>query len=112
MAMYVCHCRAVTGRAVRAAIASGARSIADITASCHAGRGCGGCWHMLQAYLDALVGADASADGADSAESLLQDAGVEVVDVSGPVLLRRSIATGTGPVRRRTFALRPAAQSS
>jgi bacterioferritin-associated ferredoxin len=54
--MYVCHCMAVTDRAVRAAIASGARSITDITASCRgAGRGCGGCRDRLQAYLDILV---------------------------------------------------------
>jgi bacterioferritin-associated ferredoxin len=54
--MYVCHCMAVTDRAVRAAIASGARSITDITASCRgAGRGCGGCQDRLQGYLDILV---------------------------------------------------------
>jgi bacterioferritin-associated ferredoxin len=63
--MYLCHCRAVTGRAVRAAIASGARSIEDIKDTCHAGLGCGGCLRMLQAYLDASLGVNKSADGVD-----------------------------------------------
>lgn len=79
--MYVCHCRAVTGRAVRAAIASGARSIDDITASCHAGRGCGGCRHMLQAYLDACLGRSGSANLADSTNHLAEDDDIDVVDV-------------------------------
>jgi bacterioferritin-associated ferredoxin len=63
--MYLCHCRAVTGRAVRAAIASGARNIEDIKDSCNAGLGCGGCLRMLQAYLDASLGVNKSADDVD-----------------------------------------------
>ena len=58
--MYLCHCMAVTAQTVRAAIASGARNIADITQSCRAGRGCTGCHHMLQAFLDASLGSDGS----------------------------------------------------
>jgi bacterioferritin-associated ferredoxin len=56
--MYVCHCRAVTDWGVRRAIASGARTIADITANCQAGRGCGGCSRMLQRFLDVTLGHD------------------------------------------------------
>jgi bacterioferritin-associated ferredoxin len=66
--MYVCHCMAVTDRAVRAAIASGACTIADITASCRgAGRGCGGCQDRLQGYLDILLRPDGSAESAAAA---------------------------------------------
>jgi bacterioferritin-associated ferredoxin len=55
--MYVCHCRAVTDWAVRTAIASGARSVADLAATCPGvGRNCGGCVGRLQRYLDIMVG--------------------------------------------------------
>jgi bacterioferritin-associated ferredoxin len=53
--MVICHCEVVSDRTVDAAIASGARSVDDITARCHAGGGCGGCHHMLQALLDATL---------------------------------------------------------
>jgi len=62
--MVVCHCEAVSDRTVDAAIASGARTVDDITARCHAGGGCGGCHRMLQALIDAVdtpETADASA---------------------------------------------------
>jgi bacterioferritin-associated ferredoxin len=58
--MYVCHCRAVTLWGIRSAIASGARSVDDITAVCHAGRGCGGCLRLLQAFVDATLASDGS----------------------------------------------------
>jgi bacterioferritin-associated ferredoxin len=51
--MYVCHCSATTDRTVDAAIASGARSVAEVTARCRAGGGCGGCHRRLQALIDA-----------------------------------------------------------
>ena len=50
--MFVCSCRAVTDRTIRAAIASGARSIDDIAARCGAGERCGGCWPALAELLD------------------------------------------------------------
>jgi bacterioferritin-associated ferredoxin len=63
--MYICHCKAVTDRAVKTAIDAGARSVADVTARCRAGGGCGNCHEVLLALLDASVGprelADASA---------------------------------------------------
>jgi bacterioferritin-associated ferredoxin len=40
--MYVCHCEAITDRTIDAAIASGARCVAEVTARCRAGGGCGG----------------------------------------------------------------------
>jgi len=55
MVTFVCHCRAVTLRAIRAAIASGATTVTEITASCHAGRGCGGCLRLVEAILDASL---------------------------------------------------------
>ncbi|HXO56744.1 MAG TPA: (2Fe-2S)-binding protein [Mycobacterium sp.] len=58
--MYVCHCRTVTLWAIRSAIASGARSVDDITANCRAGDGCGGCRRLLQAFLDVSWGPDGS----------------------------------------------------
>ena len=50
--MFVCSFRAVTDRTVRAAIASGARSIEDVAARCGAGGRCGGCWPALAELLD------------------------------------------------------------
>jgi len=65
--MYVCHCRAVTDWAVRSTIASGARSVADITARCPgAGRGCGGCRDRLQKYLDVILGSGESVDTSET----------------------------------------------
>jgi bacterioferritin-associated ferredoxin len=51
--MYVCHCKVVTDRTIDAVIASGARTVAEVTARCHAGGGCGGCHGRLQALIDA-----------------------------------------------------------
>lgn len=50
--VFVCSCQAVTDRTIRAAIASGARSIEDIAARCGAGARCGGCWPALAELLD------------------------------------------------------------
>jgi bacterioferritin-associated ferredoxin len=52
--MVVCHCEAVSDRAVDAAVTSGAQTVADITALCRAGGGCGGCHASLQALIDAV----------------------------------------------------------
>jgi bacterioferritin-associated ferredoxin len=57
--MYVCHCEAVSDRSVAAAIASGARSIDDVTSRCHAGGGCGSCHELLQALIDAAAASPA-----------------------------------------------------
>ena len=62
--MFVCSCRAVTDRTIRAAIASGARSIEDVAARCGAGGRCGGCWPALAELLDEQQGAIDRRDGA------------------------------------------------
>ena len=49
--MVVCHCRAVTDRAVCAAIRGGARDVGALAESCGAGSGCGGCWSALESLL-------------------------------------------------------------
>jgi bacterioferritin-associated ferredoxin len=41
--LLVCHCHRICDRTIRESIAEGARSIAEIGASCRAGTGCGGC---------------------------------------------------------------------
>jgi bacterioferritin-associated ferredoxin len=51
--MVVCHCKAVSDLTVNAAIASGARSVSEVTARCTAGGGCGGCHALLQSLIEA-----------------------------------------------------------
>jgi bacterioferritin-associated ferredoxin len=41
--LLVCHCHRICDRTIRESILEGARSIAEIGASCRAGTGCGGC---------------------------------------------------------------------
>jgi bacterioferritin-associated ferredoxin len=45
--VYVCHCRAVTDREVRAAIDAGAKSIHALAEATGAGGRCRGCWPSL-----------------------------------------------------------------
>lgn len=45
--MLVCHCAAVNDAGVRAAIASGATTINEVSDACGAGGGCGGCRPMI-----------------------------------------------------------------
>jgi bacterioferritin-associated ferredoxin len=47
----ICHCRAVTDRAIRAAIEAGARTPAEVARSCRAGTGCGGCRSAVRQLL-------------------------------------------------------------
>jgi bacterioferritin-associated ferredoxin len=42
-AVIVCHCKAVTDRAIRSAIRDGARCRRSVARACAAGRSCGGC---------------------------------------------------------------------
>jgi assimilatory nitrate reductase electron transfer subunit len=56
--VYVCHCKVISDQTVRAAIASGALTVADITSRCKAGGGCGGCHGLLQAMIDAADSSD------------------------------------------------------
>lgn len=50
--MLICHCRVVNDRAVRDAIAAGARAPEDVANHCGAGSRCGGC---LPALLELLA---------------------------------------------------------
>lgn len=50
--MVVCHCYAVSDRAVRAAIRSGVDSVEALSAHCAAGTDCGGCQPVLEELLD------------------------------------------------------------
>jgi bacterioferritin-associated ferredoxin len=71
--MYVCSCRAVSDRTVRAAVAAGAASIGDIAARCGAGSGCGGCWPTLERLLAEAGAVRAGVDA--GAGRVLADAG-------------------------------------
>jgi bacterioferritin-associated ferredoxin len=46
--MVVCSCRAVTDRAVLAAIADGATTVEALSDRCAAASKCGGCWPELE----------------------------------------------------------------
>jgi bacterioferritin-associated ferredoxin len=39
----VCHCNAISDRAIRAAVRDGARSCGEVARACNAGHQCGGC---------------------------------------------------------------------
>lgn len=41
--MIVCHCKAVSDRAIRDAVRGGARTPRQVSRACQAGRICGGC---------------------------------------------------------------------
>jgi bacterioferritin-associated ferredoxin len=41
--MWVCLCKGVTDRSIRAAVDAGARTTLDVALACRAGTGCGGC---------------------------------------------------------------------
>jgi len=55
--MYVCHCRAVTDRAIRAHIEQGAHDETVLAERCGAGNGCGGCLPLLRQLLADLPAA-------------------------------------------------------
>lgn len=50
--MMLCHCRAVTDREVREAIAAGARDPYEIEDRCGAGGDCGSCRVLIEVELD------------------------------------------------------------
>jgi bacterioferritin-associated ferredoxin len=55
--MIVCLCRAVSDRAIRAAVAAGAGSPTAVADACGAGAGCGRCRDMLDRLIaEAQVG--------------------------------------------------------
>ena len=49
--MYVCHCRAVTDRCIKAAVSEGASDPVAVGERCGAGTACGGCLPALRALL-------------------------------------------------------------
>lgn len=53
--MLICHCESVNDRAIRAAIAAGAREPAELAVGCGAGRRCGGCVPAILELLDELT---------------------------------------------------------
>ena len=66
--MFICHCRAVTDRAIRTAIEAGAADPRAVGRSCGAGSRCGGCWPALEALLAEYgLGPDARPDSAHAA---------------------------------------------
>lgn len=50
--MYVCICHGITDRAIRRAAASGARSLADLTAMTGIASGCGSCADLARELLE------------------------------------------------------------
>ncbi len=58
--MYVCVCRAVTDRQVKAAIEGGADSVEAVTSACEAGGDCGAC----HAFIEDMIEEHAEACGA------------------------------------------------
>jgi bacterioferritin-associated ferredoxin len=49
--MIVCHCRAVSDRAITAQVLAGADSVDQLAKSCGAGDDCGGCHRRLERLL-------------------------------------------------------------
>lgn len=72
--MLICHCKRVSDRHVRLAIAGGARTRRDVTKVCGAGTGanCGGCRPLLDSVIkqevEQLILCLRSSDEADAAE--------------------------------------------
>jgi bacterioferritin-associated ferredoxin len=58
--MLVCHCKAVTDRAIRAAVREGAQTRNDVAKACAAGMCCGGCGPAV----DEIIEAEANRSGA------------------------------------------------
>jgi NAD(P)H-nitrite reductase large subunit len=59
--LLVCHCHRICDRTIRETIREGARSIAEVGASCRAGTGCGGCRPAIAGLLQAQGGQQESA---------------------------------------------------
>jgi bacterioferritin-associated ferredoxin len=51
LAMFVCHCRAVTDGEIREAISAGACDLDEVGRYCGAGITCGGCCPLIQELL-------------------------------------------------------------
>ena len=53
--MIICHCQAVSERAIRAAVRDGARCRRSVARACAAGRSCGGCTLAIDEILRSEV---------------------------------------------------------
>lgn len=53
--MIVCHCQAVSERAIRAAVRDGARCRRSVARACAAGRSCGGCTLAIDEIVNSEV---------------------------------------------------------
>ncbi|MCI3950455.1 MAG: BFD-like [2Fe-2S] binding domain [Acidimicrobiales bacterium] len=53
--MILCHCRAVSDRVVRTAVATGACDLQEVAERCGAGARCGGCHPALMSLLAGLL---------------------------------------------------------
>jgi bacterioferritin-associated ferredoxin len=58
--MIVCHCHAVTDRAIRRCVREGACSRAEVSRACRAGTRCGGCHPTIEGILADERAADSS----------------------------------------------------
>jgi bacterioferritin-associated ferredoxin len=65
VAMIVCHCRAITDRAIRAAVRDGFDNAQAVTEQTGAGSCCGGCLPGVDAVVRAELG-DAASSGTQS----------------------------------------------
>ena len=50
--MYICHCRGITDRTIKAAVAAGADTVDELARKCGAGADCGGCWPALDDLIE------------------------------------------------------------
>lgn len=78
----VCHCRVVSDRKVREAIACGAAGVCAVASACQAGMGCGGCLPAVR--------------------QLLADHGLPTDDHLSPADIRAQLAAEAQPARELT----------
>jgi bacterioferritin-associated ferredoxin len=71
LAMIVCHCHAVSDRAIRRAVRDGATSSGEVTRACAAGGCCGGCKPRIDSILDHELRAQPRAESTEPA-SIIQ----------------------------------------
>ncbi len=69
--MLVCHCFAVTHRAVDRAVADGARTVEEVADVSDAGAGCGGCHLAVCARIGTAHLGDCGAEGCRTADARL-----------------------------------------
>jgi bacterioferritin-associated ferredoxin len=73
--VYVCHCRVVTDRTIRATIEAGASTAAEVRRSCGAGSVCGGCYPAIRALVAAHATVAAEPKRAPGTAPLLSPCG-------------------------------------